>query len=1142
MKSRAPSPRRRQSGFALLITITLLAFLVLLLVSLAALTRVETQVAANNQQLSQARQNALMALNIGLGRLQETAGPDTRVTATGDIVANRNVDKKHWTGVWDTTATGADKNIGWLVSGTAPAGSPGVGTVLAAGPENSLVELVGGGSTDVSADDPANNRVRVETVPIKAPGIPGQDPLTETTIGNYAYWVGDEGVKAKVSVTDPWADPFDETLAALIGSPPLMTKPEAETRAETYRFVAAQRNGIEGVDAVDGTPIGDGYAASDTVFKAALPKLLTLAQMPLASTGIAGQVSLAAARQNRFHDLTVDSVGLLTNVVSGGFKKDLSAWVATSSPASPALNDLIIEGASSDTSKYGLPKWGLLHNYARTLENGNTVPPRQQTATQQGVYPVLTYARIGYNVSCPAATEPYKVHIMPIVALWNPYNVPIAAHTYEVCFAYVSAHPDVTDDTKSLRLGFYFQGQPSGAYFFPETLRVGSTPYGTGTGAQREFWRFKIHTKRLEPGEIRLYTIDPAFDGLQYQSGVTTLSDTTVAPDNSVFVQGSPLSTAQLAANTYWYTLPEHADVSKPQVARMEILLTEPPPSGLDVPQTNAALRDYAYQRILGTGMFWLPNTGLITIPPENTGVPLIYQRIELTMSTLPVGEAHQFYRNPQSTPRWLAMINPQAAISLRKPLLENNPSPTTQRQLNYNLSYLTEDYINNPAPACVYREPPQTDNGYVSAGTRVSTTGAAQRLVVREFQPADAPLFSLAQLQHANVATLNVNPPYTIGNSLANLYVPRSTDDAMSPELITDSFATTPDSGFPDNGTFNRIYDLSYLLNKTLWDDYFFSTVPDTLQPEQALSRHYRLPNARYQFNWRNGSPTSAEYDGVKTIDNAAAHLLVNGGFNANSTSEQAWRALLHSHNGIETAPNDKTHVFSRFSRPLASAEPNATWLGYRILSDQEINALAAAIVAEIRLRGPSLSLAEFINRRLAADDTGLKGPLQAAIDNASLAAVGNLNNIAPFNNGLPADTYPRDVKDNLGYNYPHSGDPEQQVIYLGGTSTTSPSASRAAFAPGYLTQADLLTALGPILTVRSDTFRIRAYGDSVNPTTGAVDGRAWCEAIVQRLPDYVDPGDDVTASPGSLNPTNQTFGRRFKIVSFRWLASHEI
>ena len=53
-------PNMSQRGFALIITIILMAFLVLLMVSMASLTRVETQVAANSQQAAAARENALL--------------------------------------------------------------------------------------------------------------------------------------------------------------------------------------------------------------------------------------------------------------------------------------------------------------------------------------------------------------------------------------------------------------------------------------------------------------------------------------------------------------------------------------------------------------------------------------------------------------------------------------------------------------------------------------------------------------------------------------------------------------------------------------------------------------------------------------------------------------------------------------------------------------------------------------------------------------------------------------------------------------------------------------------------------------------------------------------------------------------------
>ena len=55
-------------------------------------------------------------------------------------------------------------------------------------------------------------------------------------------------------------------------------------------------------------------------------------------------------------------------------------------------------------------------------------------------------------------------------------------------------------------------------------------------------------------------------------------------------------------------------------------------------------------------------------------------------------------------------------------------------------------------------------------------------------------------------------------------------------------------------------------------------------------------------------------------------------------------------------------------------------------------------------------------------------------------------------------------------------------------------------------------------------------------------------CEAVVQRLPEYVDtetspnnnePWDD---SALLLNAINQTYGRRFEIRSFRWLDDSEV
>jgi Tfp pilus assembly protein PilV len=328
-------PTNRRSGFALLVTIVLVAFLVLVLVGLASFTRVETQVASNSQQIAQARQNALMALNVALGKLQAAAGPDTRVTATADIVTGRDIGKKYWTGVWDASASGADKNIAWLVSGAAPAGASGVTSALSAADGNTLVELVGDSSTDTSSPVGDGNRVRVETQPIKSTGVPGFDPTDEVTVGNFGYWVGDEGVKAKVSLNDPWKRPpaADVEGSAAFASL-LVATGASEADAGTFSFFGLQRTGIEGASAA-GTntattdKIGGAYPIlANPDFRAAQPRVLSLPQLPFTHTSAQGHATLNNAVKSRFHDLTATSRSLLTDAASGGLKRDLTAWLA----------------------------------------------------------------------------------------------------------------------------------------------------------------------------------------------------------------------------------------------------------------------------------------------------------------------------------------------------------------------------------------------------------------------------------------------------------------------------------------------------------------------------------------------------------------------------------------------------------------------------------------------------------------------------------------------------------------------------------------------------------------------------------------------------------------------------------------------
>jgi hypothetical protein len=69
-----------------------------------------------------------------------------------------------------------------------------------------------------------------------------------------------------------------------------------------------------------------------------------------------------------------------------------------------------------------------------------------------------------------------------------------------------------------------------------------------------------------------------------------------------------------------------------------------------------------------------------------------------------------------------------------------------------------------------------------------------------------------------------------------------------------------------------------------------------------------------------------------------------------------------------------------------------------------------------------------------------------------------------------------------------------------------------------------------------------VRACGEALD-AAGNVTARAWCEAFVQRAPAYVAPTEGPEIEADSLsNIVNKKFGRRFDLVSFRWLAPSEI
>ncbi|MFA6288969.1 MAG: hypothetical protein WC661_16430 [Opitutaceae bacterium] len=1105
-------------GFALLITVTLLAFLVLLLVSLSTLTRVETQVANNSQQLAGARQNALMAMNIALGRLQQLAGPDQRVTGTAELVAGANAAKQKWTGVWKWDSA-APTNPAWLVSTAAPSSATGTASATSALPATGTVSLVGAGTG-------AEVKVETQAIANAVPGLSGTP-----TIGNFAYWVGDEGVKAKVLLTDPWESPTADTKTATGVN---------DATAAIYRFVGAQRSGIEGVSTVSAsaditTQLGaTAYPATDSTFKANLPKTLSIYQLPLANTGI-----LSATVKSRYHDLTASSYSVLSDTADGGLKKDLTSWLrAPAGATNPPLDSDLIFNPTPDATP-SLPKWGLIRSYAN-LSAGAAMAPRIQTDVQQGIFPTVSYCRLGFDVSCAGDGQSLLFHFYPVVVLWNPYNVPIAAAQYEINFDYVNQQAAI----QLIRDAGY------ATHAEAENSLVGATPipavaklylYNQKQAPEATFsaykpFKFPLAPTQIPPGQSLVFTLNSSGT---YVSGSNMMSPNDPPQiGRSVTVTGPVMTAADLPPNKVWFSNTS---------------------SNLAVSLSSGGQTLQNLENIGSTGIYRFAPVNTAVEVKSFSLVPKLFMRVEYYMS-------EGIHGGSGLAPRWLAQLNPAAPAVIRKPrslTLEGG-------QLSVSVYFDIQGVMATPTLP--------TNRASMGAGEDVSAIGTPTDLVLKEFQPAGVPLFSLAQLQHATLSLISLYPAYAVGNSMPNFYVDPTTDRLDLPTSAWIGVATTTGSPNPSVSLpLTKLYDLSYILNKALWDKYYFSTIPSGLAASASITADYHLPNARNSFYWRAspGANADLEFNEMKTGDGAAAHLLVNGGFNVNSTSVQAWRALLYAHNNVPlpSASNpaltpDYKHPVSRYTNSPDGSSNTNVWGGCRVLSDKQLDNLAVKIVAEVKARGPFASMGDFVNRRLKDDATGLKGTLQAAIDavdaDASITiAADKINSRAPFTSLTtqmtqtpsssnisrdPYKIYPNNWVGNLAptsaiYTYSVntgvSTVPVDQPVY--GTALAQTSSSRAAFAPGYLSQADLLTVLGPVLTPRSDTFVIRAYGDVQNPATSVVEGKAWCEAVVQRLPDYVETTVNPWATPAAASPSG-LFGRRFKVVSFRWLSASDI
>jgi hypothetical protein len=401
------------------------------------------------------------------------------------------------------------------------------------------------------------------------------------------------------------------------------------------------------------------------------------------------------------------------------------------------------------------------------------------------------------------------------------------------------------------------------------------------------------------------------------------------------------------------------------------------------------------------------------------------------------------------------------------------------------------------------------------------------------------APLQSIGQLQHASLNPSPYYPALSIGQSFRSPYLQNASQ-------VVNAFT---DSRYASGQGF-VFYDQNYLLNQVLWDGYYFSTIAP--EPEDAsyaasspllasdpyvedlpavvdglMTQGGGLANSRMALLPSAVDPAIVRAELLNPLT-SAKHLGVKGAFNVNSTSVRAWQAFLGGYRDLAIQYFDAESMslnldarlpgaaFLRHSMPSgASAESAAgvdedlSWRGFIRLTDEELRGLAELIVAQVKARAaargsatapqPALGLRDFINRMPGVTGFDESGTLQAALDGSGLNSAR-----ATSNTEFKAEVYNSNGSDYWDASF---------------------ELNAASAAPLSLNQGDILQAIGPAISARSDTFRIRAYGETTD-ALGQV-SRSWCEAVVQRSAEEI---------------RGAALGRRFEVISFRWLSPDEV
>lgn len=286
----------------------------------------------------------------------------------------------------------AAKNVVWLVndwSAGRAAGDTSIGTDLN---QDSFPDVV-------ESADGLDGRVKATRQPIVV-----ADGSTTSTNGHYAYWVGDESVKANFAVRDPWFESKNPT--------------SAEYR---NRLQVPQRIGWENMTGFE--------PATFDINDPKLESISTSREITLLEEKKPRDIFDASKRN--FHSLTAFSRSLLTDTALGGLKKDLTVFLdGGSSPLTG--NDPIADRAlyASDD-----PRFGTINNgFPRVA--GTTGLPLWETVKkwydndESNRAPAL--ANFQLFTAFTHKNGELRMHFLPILMLWNPYDSTLSSATYTV--------------------------------------------------------------------------------------------------------------------------------------------------------------------------------------------------------------------------------------------------------------------------------------------------------------------------------------------------------------------------------------------------------------------------------------------------------------------------------------------------------------------------------------------------------------------------------------------------------------------------------------------------------------------------------------------------------------------------------------